>query len=448
MSKLSKDINKLVETLDSNNKKSGVEVPSESGNRTEEMLTIICGSLAGLVYGDTSADDEKLRQSLGKKPLLFEELAKLRPDNIISKLEVLDTINTNIDKIIDNTPDLLLKSTETIVDKLHECTEAICDRVSNVDIIEALTNNKDNAASKLTISLNNTQDTTKLVEALSQINDETVKRLENLIIVLNKLSEIKLDNLKELSKNTEHIKETVTNINKIDKKELNNAANTLNNINSLVLTAGAILLIGSVLMKVIDPKDLIIFSATLLTFVSSIIIIGTLASKYIDKTIEHMGELGKLVFLCGVTLLLGSYLGRNIEISDYIKFTFALSLFILGTTMPILLFGKHQKEVFANMGDFAALIITASIVMLLGALLINIVPLSSILKFTLTLSLFIALTCLPFLMFSKLNKDVSESANNFNALIITSSICMLFGAFIIQYLNIANILLFTGLYSS
>ena len=100
MSKLSKDINKLVETLDSNNKKSGVEVPSESGNRTEEMLTIICGSLAGLVYGDTGADDEKLRQSLGKKPLLFEELAKLRPDNIISKLEVLDTINTNIDKII------------------------------------------------------------------------------------------------------------------------------------------------------------------------------------------------------------------------------------------------------------------------------------------------------------------------------------------------------------
>ena len=66
MSKLSKDINKLVETLDSNNKKSGVEVPSESGNRTEEMLTIICGSLAGLVYGDTGADDEKLRQSLGK----------------------------------------------------------------------------------------------------------------------------------------------------------------------------------------------------------------------------------------------------------------------------------------------------------------------------------------------------------------------------------------------
>ena len=445
MSKLSKDINKLVETLDSNNKKSGVEVPSESGNRTEEMLTIICGSLAGLVYGDTGADDEKLRQSLGKKPLLFEELAKLRPDNIISKLEVLDTINTNIDKIIDNTPDLLLKSTETIVDKLHECTEAICDRVSNVDIIEALTNNKDNAASELTISLNNTQDTTKLVEALSQINDETVKRLENLIIVLNKLSEIKLDNLKELSKNTEHVKETVTNVNKVDKKEINNAMNTLNSINSLVLTAGAILLIGSILMKVIDPKDLIIFSATLLTFVSGIIVVGLLASKFMDKSLEHIGELGKLVFLCGVTLLLGSYLGRNIEISDYIKFTFALSLFILGTSAPLLLFGKNQKQVFANMGNFSKLLITASVVMLLGALIINYVPLASILKFTAALTLFITLTSLPFLMFNKLSQDVSESANNFNALIITSSICMLLGGFIIKYLNIGDILLFTGL---
>ena len=48
--KLSEDVNKLVETLNTNNKKSGVEVPSESGNRTEEMLTIICGSLAGLIY--------------------------------------------------------------------------------------------------------------------------------------------------------------------------------------------------------------------------------------------------------------------------------------------------------------------------------------------------------------------------------------------------------------
>lgn len=443
---LSENVNKLVETVDSNNKKSGTKVPSESGNRTEEMLTIICGSLAGLIYGDTGADDEKLKQSLGKKPVLFEELAKLRPDNIISKLEVLDTINTNIDKIIDKTPELLLKSTETIVNKLNDCTEAICNKVSNVDIIEALTNNdSDNAASELVISLNNTQDTTKLVEALSQINDETVKRLENLIIVLNKLSEIKLDNLKELSKNTEHIKETVTNVNKVDKKEINNAMNTLNSINSLVLTAGAILLIGSILMKVIDPKDLIIFSATLFTFVGGIIAIGILASKFMDKSLEHIGELGKLVFLCGVTLLLGSYLGRNIEISDYIKFTFALSLFILGTTMPILLFGKNQKEVFANMGNFSKLLITASIVMLLGALVVDLVPISSILKFTLTLSLFIALTCLPFLMFSKLNKDVSESANNFNTLLITSSICMLLGAFIIKYLDITNVLLFTGL---
>lgn len=443
--KLSKSINNLVEKLNNNNKKTGVEVPSEAGNRTEEMLTIICGSLAGLVYGDTGADDEKLRQSLGKKPLLFEELAKLRPDNIISKLEVLDTINTNIDKIIDKTPELLLESTKTIVDKLHECTETICDRVSNVDIIEALTNNKNDAASELAISLNNTQDTTKLIEALSQINDETVKRLEKLIIVLNKLSEIKLDNLKNLSQNTGNLKETVTNVNKVDKKEIDNALSITNSINTLVLTAGAVLLLGSILMKFIDPKDLIIFSVTLLTFVGSIIAVATIASKYMSSSVEYIGELGKAVLLCGLTLLLGSYFGRKIEIGDYIKFTFALSLLILGTSAPLLLFGKNQKEVFANMGNFSKLLITASVVMLLGTLIINYVPLASILKFTAALTLFITLTALPFLMFNKLSKDVSESANNFNALIITSSICMLLGGFIIKYLNIGDILLFTGL---
>lgn len=431
--------------IQGNSNKSGTTSPSKSGDRTEEMLTIICGSLAGLVYGETGADDEKLKQSLAKKPMLFEELAKLSPDNIVSKLKEIKTdLHDNIVNIIKNT-DSLIKSTETIVEQIKTSTQEICDKITSADIIEMLSNKGDDNFNNIILSIKESGDTVKLFEYISNVNDDTIKNLEKLIIILNKLSEMKLDNLKVLSKNTEYIKETVTNVNKVDKKEITNAMNTLNNINSLVLTAGAILLIGSILMKVIDPKDLIIFSATLFTFVSSIIIIGTLASKFMNKTLEYIGELGKLVFLCGVTLLLGSYLGRNIEISDYIKFTFALSLFILGTTMPILLFGKNKKEVFSNMGEFTALIITASIVMLLGALLINLVPLSSILKFTLTLSLFIALTCLPFLMFSKLNKDVSESANNFNSLIITSSICMLLGAFIIQYLDIANVLLFTGL---
>lgn len=692
MSKLSKDINKLVETLDSNNKKSGVEVPSESGNRTEEMLTIICGSLAGLVYGDTGADDEKLRQSLGKKPMLFEELAKLNPQSIVSALETaIDTVTTDLQKLSVNISNDTLAATQSVVNNMSDSTKCVTDTITSsnstlnstfidgytnlIDSINILDTNLNNVVSDLTsqliditsslsaeintlmgdingnmsagvngitaiigclgpkgaivaavieavyglaqkfnlepvleqynklnetlmsilssvgqvlsslssilmtvnsitplltvvssllkvictvvesilkpvelmvnkindlfdaiinkllkpieiiqakleetfskleksldglldafvklldsgitevldvllnvitpllepisialnsivksiekitgkvesisesakasadviIGIDNATEASGLFNALQGISGEHVENINKLSTALDGLSKVDLSNFKNINDNTKNINETVTNVNKVDKKELDNAMNTLNSINSLVLTAGAILLIGSILMKVIDPKDLIIFSVTLLTFVGGIIAVGLLASKFMDKSIEHIAELGKLVFLCGVTLLLGSYLGRNIEISDYIKFTFALSLFILGTTMPILLFGKNQKEVFANMGNFAKLLITASIVMLLGSLVINLVPLASILKFTLTLSLFIALTCLPFVMFSKLNKDVSKSANNFNALLITSSICMLLGAFIIQYLDIANVLLFTGL---
>ena len=78
------------------------------------------------------------------------------------------------------------------------------------------------------------------------------------------------------------------------------------------------------------------------------------------KIYNPIGELGKLVFLCGVTLLLGSYLGRNIEISDYIKFTFALSLFILGTALPFLLFAAIDKIITKSAYRFIAVVALTS----------------------------------------------------------------------------------------
>lgn len=208
----------------------------------------------------------------------------------------------------------------------------------------------------------------------------------------------------------------------------------LKHLNSFIFICGFTMLLGAAVMLIPGiVKNSLKFGLTLSLFITSILIpVGLLSVFGNAKVLEQVSKLKSFIFLCTVTMFLGAavMLIPNI-VKNSLKFGATLSLFILMTIAPVMLYGRLVKSAMHNVKDINRLIVTCSIIMLLGAafmMLGNGKMVKAALKFGLTLGVFITSVMFPLLVFSLLGKHALDAVKKFLALVTVCTIIMMVGA--------------------
>ena len=177
----------------------------------------------------------------------------------------------------------------------------------------------------------------------------------------------------------------------------------------LVVGSALIMLVGSFVMPLINPKNLVIFTVTLGLFLFTIFGIVSLVSRLLqsDEGIEEevfngknlksrttkskkspLNDALKLVIGSALLMLIGSLVVDIIKPGKLLKFTLYLGGFLLaiGSVLTLTRAGWHAA---GRGGSAMKMVALATLVMFIGAIAVDKIPLGNLLKFTATLSLFL-----------------------------------------------------------
>ena len=211
-------------------------------------------------------------------------------------------------------------------------------------------------------------------------------------------------------------------------------------IMKVVAISGAILVLGSLFMHLIDFEDLLGFTLALGAFVAGIMFVYTLSSRFADKSIDSAKEFGYLVMISAGVLILGSMAYHFIPIKDVLGFAKNLSLFLLAISGVYIGLSFFIKNSITGAKEFTHLLVISAGLMILGGIIGDWVGdnFGKIMKFGGTLALFTALVCIPFILGSMLFGKAMESAKSFGKLLIISAGLLIFGPKLVDLVGIGN----------
>ena len=151
-----------------------------------------------------------------------------------------------------------------------------------------------------------------------------------------------------------------------------------------------------------------------------------------------MTNIGKFIMLCGLTMVIGAmFMMIPGMVKNALKFGLTLGVFITAVLLPIALINKiADHKTFESAAKVKELIVTCGIIMLIGAAVMMIPGITkNTLLFGVTLGLFIGAVLLPIALYGKLSGGGIDEATQLGKLIVTCSIVMLMGALFVTYAN-------------
>ena len=222
------------------------------------------------------------------------------------------------------------------------------------------------------------------------------------------------------------------------KSELEGAKDCL----TLIAGAGLIMILGSLIINFIDPKDLLKFTITLGAFLFGVGLVFLVVGKGFNKIRDGAENAMIIIGGAALVMLFGALAYHYISFKDLAGFIFNLSFFIFGVGMVLWAVSKGIKSVKRTAEDFMTIIAGSTLIMLLGALAYHYIPFKDLFGFTLMLSLFITGVTLPFIFLNKFGKNALKGAGELAILVAVSGAVLLIGAKLLSPKDYLNLILF------
>lgn len=403
--------------------------------RTNDILDVITGGHKKNIF------KEYIEISKSNQQFLKDNVLKTDIINGLKKIpNLLDTVNSSIETVID-----------TIKDVSNKNSSGTSDNNENVNI---------KGGGDLADLLNSVKNFTYSKESrngLEQLAADTTKGgiIHNLFTNIDTLNSMNVD--------VDKFKNTLDRINNVnntsveavgDSKNRSRVISAVENVASLglfivgVIGIGLLLVVVGLLSKWIDFGGIALFGGILLGFILTLTGIFILASKYIKnpEVLNGLSGITDLVIASGLLLLFGGLIMKWINVSDLLLFTATLALFIALTLAPFVAFSKivQQIDMTNNLTTIIRVVVISAAVMIFGSLAMKLINLGDLLLFTLSLGLFIfGILGVLHLAHKLYQGDGHKGMRDALLLIVGSAFIMFLGAAVIPALSIINLIKFT-----
>lgn len=235
------------------------------------------------------------------------------------------------------------------------------------------------------------------------------------------------------------------------------AAKGISELSSFVITSTFCMSIGALFVALGNGsfvKNALVYGILLGIFEGIVVAPFLLFTKNQGHAFKGLGEFSKFLITTTILMSVGALfvaLSNGKFVKNALMFGVALAGFELLVVTPFLLFGLIRKSVLENASSLNTVLITSTIIMMVGALFMmakNGKLYESSIKFAKGLMQFEAMVIAPFLIMDLFKNKVFEGMHTFNSVIITSTIIMMVGALFVNAGNgkyIKAAMVFTGM---
>ena len=447
--------------------------------RTENLLEnieqTIVGALSNIFFGATGkktyADIQSLinQQDAVKKSVLFKGFTgKSVKTNKSVKKDKTTNIETQLKTLVDNLQKLsrnAINSAKFVVPpknlaevraqnnskKKGKAAEATINLVvSGMDkkSIESLLKlAKLNISDKSILNKDNIDEFVSALTTISESLSESNKGIDKLKEHLVKLDEyFKLQcevannadkaqvasaKIKKALESTGEVAIQAKNVSKDSKK----TQIQLQNIGSIIIAAGLIMILGALVMKIPGMvQNALKFGVTLGIFITLVIGPIMLFSRFSGESLKAVSSLSSVILACTIVMSIGALfvmLGGGEFIKNAITFGVILGIFEALIILPFIMFRAVAPAVLSSLKQFSSCVIAMTIVMMVGALFIRLGGgkiARDALTFGFILAAFEALVITPFILFRFIAPAVLSSLKQFSVCIIVMTTILLIGA--------------------
>ena len=281
-------------------------------------------------------------------------------------------------------------------------------------------------------------------QSLSSINTKLFDKIDDIINVVKKInalsklsaiSKISEEGMQMLSSTADIMVTIINKFKDVDEKNIEKTNKTINTLLKVVVISAAILLIGGLVMSFIKIKDIIAFTLCLSIFLFSI---SFTLSKFSDTLKESLkGAEGAVIIVAGagLVLLLGGYLSQFIELKDLIKFTFMLTVFLLGIGLVFRLFHEGFENAMDGAQDAIIIVGGAALILILGSIAYKNIKFGDAFAFAAMLSLFLLFLGGIFYLVHKSFENIMEGAKDAIIIVGGAALILILGSLVIKYVN-------------
>jgi len=268
---------------------------------------------------------------------------------------------------------------------------------------------------------------------------EKIRKLysDDIAITAKTISEHNND-LDVIKSTSERTTEVATSASKIDNKEIEQSISNISDIiDSITMMSLMMLLGGYIISKHHELiKASLVFGATLSLFLMELMIPMSLISLIVARkeTKANLSDLLGLIVGLSIIMVIGAFIVNAKDIVEpALKFGLVLTAFLTMLMIPISLMSLVSgKETFENINKINAVVVMSALLMIIGSFVINYIDVKAALKFGVVLGLFIAAVLVPFMIYGLFVKKATDVSDSILGLVITCTIIMMIGALFVQ----------------
>jgi hypothetical protein len=217
---------------------------------------------------------------------------------------------------------------------------------------------------------------------------------------------------------------------------------SLGSLVNIIVACALVMMLGALFMMTGLWKEALIFAVTLTAFIFMIMIPFVLMSMFMKRAIKGAKEIALLIVTCTLVMMLGALFMLTGLWKESLQFGIVITSFIFMILAPFIVFSKMGKGAMRSLEAINRLIITCTIVLLIGVLFMWAGFWKEALQFTVILSLFIWGVTSPFLFFGKNLKKIMPALIGLSILILVTSAALLIGAKAIFKYGAAEMIIF------
>ena len=446
--------------------------------RTENLLEnieqTIVGALSNIFFGATGkktyADMQSLisQQDAVKKSVLFKGFTE---GSVKTNKSVKKDKTTNIETQLKTLVDNLQKLSRNVINSAKFVVPP-----KNLAEVRAQNNKKKGKTAEATINLVVSGMDKKSIESLLKlaklnISDKSILNKDNIDEFVSALTTIS-ESLSESNKGIDKLKEHLVKLDEYFKLQCEVANNAdkaqvasakikkalestgevaiqaknvskdskktqiqLQNIGSIIIAAGLIMILGALVMKIPGMvQNALKFGVTLGIFITLVIGPIMLFSRFSGESLKAVASLSRVILACTIVMSIGALfvmLGGGEFIKNAITFGVILGIFEALVILPFIMFRAVAPAVLSSLKQFSGCVIAMTIVMMVGALFIRLGGgkiARDALTFGFILAAFEALVITPFILFKFIAPAVLSSLKQFTVCIIVMTTILLIGA--------------------
>ena len=218
----------------------------------------------------------------------------------------------------------------------------------------------------------------------------------------------------------------------------------------IILIIGGIMLVaalvGGILMK--NAANVLGFAVLLAAFIGLVIFAISLATIFANaEKLQAVGQLSHIIVTCSLVMMFGALFMLTGLAPQALMFGLTLTSFIFMVMIPFTIMSLFFKNAIKGAKEMSTLIITCTLVMMLGALFVLTGLHWRALLFGAILAVFITLVIAPFIWLIKSGgRKALKAVDDIKQLVITCTIILVIGALLMMIPDFAtNAMLFAAL---